>query len=106
MHALRSLLPRRAHRCSVEAPYPHDKPCQDHTVALDALLLQVGAKVLWWTRVLGQVVGQQDIDEAIGIWYPNPQRFLNLMNAPASAENMRLRALAVQHADLHRCRPY
>lgn len=106
MHALRSLLRRRAHRCSVAALYPHDKPCQDYTAALDALLLQIGAKVLRWTRVLGQVVGQQDIDEAIGMGYPKPQQFLNLMNAPASAENMRLRALAVQHADLHRCRPY
>ena len=85
MHALRSLLRRRAYRCSVEAPYPHDKHCQDHTFALDALPLQVGAKVLWWTRVLGQVVGQKDIDEAIGIRYPDRQAFLNLMSAPASA---------------------
>jgi len=74
--------------------------------ALDALLRQVGAKVLWRTRVFGQVVGSQDIDEALGIWYPNPQAFLNLMSAPGSAENMRLRSLAVQHADLHRCEAY
>jgi hypothetical protein len=53
--------------------------------------------------VLGQVVGHQDIDEALGIWYPSHRAFLNLMSAPASGENMRLRALAVERADLHRC---
>lgn len=90
----------------VEAAYPHGRLYQDYMAALDALLSQVGAKVLWRTRVLGQVVGQQDIDEALGIWYPSAQAFLNLMSAPGSAENMRLRNLAVQHADLHRCMAY
>ena len=30
----------------------------------------------------------------------------SLMSAPTSGENMRLRSLTVEHADLHRCRPY
>jgi hypothetical protein len=72
---------------------------------LDTLRAQVGARILWRTQVLGRVVGTQDIDEAIGIWYPNHQAFLDLMTAPASSENMRLRSLAVKHADLHRCAP-
>ena len=58
------------------------------------------------TTVLGHVVGMQAVDEAIGIWYPSHQSFLNLMSAPTSGENMALRTLAVEHADLHRCRPY
>jgi hypothetical protein len=45
------------------------------------------------------VVGNQDVDEALGVWYPSHQAFLNLMSAPASSENMQLRALAVEHAD-------
>ena len=73
---------------------------------LDQLLLQVGGKILWRTVVLGHVVGNQDVDEALGVWYPSHQAFLNLMSAPASSENMRLRALTVEHADLHRCQAY
>jgi hypothetical protein len=45
---------------------------------LDELLLEVGSRILWRTTVLGQVVGAQS----------------------------RLRSLAVEHADLHRCRTY
>jgi len=90
----------------VEARYPDGRLYKDYMAALDALLLQVGGKILWRTRVLGQVVGNQDIDEALGIWYPSHQAFLNLMSAPGSGENMRLRALAVERADLHRCEAY
>lgn len=86
-----------------EAQYPNGKLYTDYMSILDTLLLQVGGKVMWRTRVLGHLVGNQDIDEAIGIWYPSHQAFLNLMTAPASSDNMRLRTLAVAHADLHRC---
>ena len=89
-----------------EAQYPEGQLYRDYMSVLDTLLLQVGGNILWRTTVLGQVVGNQDIDEALGIWYPSNQSFLNLMSAPASSENMRLRALAVEHADLHRCRAY
>jgi uncharacterized protein (DUF1330 family) len=90
----------------VEAHYPDGRLYKDYMTVLDALLSQVGGRILWRTQVLGQVVGKQDIDEALGIWYPSHQAFLNLMSAPASGENMRLRALAVERADLHRCRAY
>jgi uncharacterized protein (DUF1330 family) len=86
-----------------EAGYPDGKLYTDYMAVLGALLLQVGGKVLWRSAVLGHVVGNQDIDEALGIWYPSHQAFLDLMTAPASGENMRLRALAVARADLHRC---
>jgi hypothetical protein len=88
-----------------EADYPKGKLYKDYMEVLDTLRAQVGARILWRTQVLGRVVGTQDIDEAIGIWYPNHQAFLDLMTAPASSENMRLRSLAVKHADLHRCAP-
>jgi hypothetical protein len=64
------------------------------------------SEILWRTVVLGHVVGNQDVDEALGVWYPSHQAFLNLMSAPASSENMRLRVLAVEHRDLHRCQVY
>ena len=89
-----------------EAGFPDGGLYRDYMSVLETLLLEVGGQVLWRTTVLGQVVGTQTVDEAIGIWYPSHQSFLNLMSAPASGENMRLRALAVEHADLHRCRPY
>ena len=91
---------------SADAEFPDGRLYKDYMVALDTLLSEVGGKILWRTRVCGQVVGTQDIDEALGIWYPSHQAFLNLMTAPASAENMRLRAMAVAHADLHRCAAY
>ena len=90
----------------VEAELPHGQLYKDYMAILDNLLDQVGGKILWRTQVLGQVVGNQDIDEAIGIWYPTHQSFMNLMSAPASDENMRLRGLAVLQADLHRCKDY
>ena len=89
-----------------EAGFPDGTLYRDYMSALDTLLLEVGGRILWRTTVLGQVVGTQSVDEAIGIWYPSHQSFLNLMSAPTSGENMRLRTLAVEHADLHRCRPY
>ena len=88
------------------AEYPEGQLYRDYMAALDTLLVEVGGEILWRTTVLGQVVGNQDIDEALGILYPSHQAFLNLMSAPGSAENMRLRALAVEQADLHRCRTY
>ncbi len=91
---------------NADAKFPDGQLYKDYMAVLGTLLTQVGGKVLWRAKVLGQVVGVQDIDEAIGIWYPSHKAFLNLMTAPASSENMRLRALAVAHADLHRCETY
>lgn len=91
---------------NANAKFPYGRLYKDYMTVLDTLLAQVGGKVLWRAKVLGHVVGKQDIDEAIGIWYPSHKAFLNLMTAPASSENMRLRALAVAHADLHRCGTY
>jgi hypothetical protein len=56
--------------------------------------------------VRGHVVGDQVIHEALGIWYPTHKAFWDLATAPISEENMRLRSLAVERADLHRCDAY
>jgi uncharacterized protein (DUF1330 family) len=88
---------------TADAHYPDGRLYREYMSVLDTLLDQVGGRILWRTRVLGQVVGDQVIDEALAIWYPSHQAFMNLMSAPASGENMRLRTLAVEHADLHRC---
>ena len=89
-----------------EAQYPDGRLYTAYMSILETLLGQVRGTVLWRTPVLGQVVGTQDLDEALGIWHPTHQAFVNLTTAPASGENMRLRALAVAHADLHRCAAY
>lgn len=73
---------------------------------LHELVDQVNGKVLWRTSVRGQVVGSQELHEVLGIWYPSHRAFLNLMSAPASEENMRLRKLAVEMAVVPRSDDY
>ena len=91
---------------SEEAGYPEGTLYKNYMSILEKLLLEVGGKVLWRTNVQSQVVGNQKIDEALGIWYPSHKSFMQLMNAPSSKENMRLRGLAVAYADLHKCEDY
>jgi uncharacterized protein (DUF1330 family) len=88
------------------AEHPTGKLYQAYMEVLGQLLKEVDGKILWRTEVFGQVVGNQDIDEVLGIWYPSYQAFLNLMTAPSSAKNMKLRDEAVAKADLHRCEDY
>ena len=93
-------------RYSEEAGYPEGTLYKKYMNILEKLLLEVGGKVLWRTNIQSQVVGNQKIDEALGIWYPSHKSFMQLMDAPSSKENMRLRDLAVAHADLHKCEDY
>ena len=93
-------------RYSVDAGYPRGALYKDYMSILEKLLIEVGGKILWRTNVQGQVVGEQKIDEALGVWYPSHKSFMQLMSAPSSKENMRLRELAVAHADLHKCEDY
>ena len=73
---------------------------------LNILLAEVGGKVLWQTEATATLIGNHKIHEAIGIWYPSHQSFLDLMTAPSSEKNMKLRSLAVKKADLHKCSDY
>ena len=101
-----SVLMLNLNRYTAEANYPDGDSYKEYMDVLSALLEEVGGKVLWRTNVHGCVVGEQDIHEALGIWYPTHQAFLDLMTAPSSKKNMELRSLAVEHADVHRCNDY
>ena len=89
-----------------EANFPDGELYREYMTVLDQLLMEVGGRILWRTKVRGTVVGTQNIHEALGIWYPSHQAFLDLMTAPSSAQNMELRSKTVAHADLHRCDTY
>ena len=86
-----------------DANFPDGALYLEYMTVLDQLLTEVGGRILWRTTVHGTVVGTQNIHEALGIWYPSHQVFLDLMTAPSSAQNMKLRSQTVAHADLHRC---
>ena len=101
-----SVLMLNLNRYTADASYPDGALYKEYMAVLSTLLEEVGGKVLWRTHVHGCVVGEQSIHEALGIWYPTHQAFLDLMTAPSSKRNMELRSLAVEHADLHRCNDY
>ncbi len=83
--------------------FPKGKPYKDYMQALNILLNQVGGKILWQIPVFGQPIGNQDIDEIIGIWYPTHKSFLSLRSQSGSEENFRLRGLCLRSAVIHRC---
>ena len=86
-----------------DANFPDGILNVEYMTVLDRLLTEVGGRILWRTTIHGTVVGTQNIHEALGIWYPSHQAFLDLMTAPSSSQNMELRRRTVAHADLHRC---
>lgn len=86
-----------------DANFPDGVLYLEYMTVLDRLLTEVGGRILWRTTIHGTVVGTQNIHEALGIWYPSHQAFLDLMTAPSSSQNMELRRRTVAHADLHRC---
>ena len=93
-------------RYGPEAGYPDGAVYREYMTVLDQLVAEVGGRILWRTNIQGTLVGTQHIHEALGIWYPSHQAFLDIMTAPSAARNMELRTKAVEHADLHRCDPY
>ncbi len=86
-----------------EAGFPDGENYRGYMSVLDALLPQVGARILWRTPVFGQPIGEQPIDEILAAWYPTHQAFLDLPNAPGAEENFRLRRVCVEYAVIHRC---
>jgi hypothetical protein len=88
-----------------EGEYPNGTIYIDYVKALDVLLEQhLGAKVLWRMPVYGTPLGEQPLDEILGIWYPSDKAFLALKSqGKASDENFRLRSLAVENGVVHRC---
>ena len=90
-------------RYSREAGYPHGDLYNKYMSVLEKFLPVVGGKILWRHPVLGQPVGEQNLDEILAAWYPTHQAFLDLPTASGSDENFRLRSLAVEYAVIHRC---
>ena len=101
-----SLIMLNLNEYSLEAEFPNGKLYGDYMEILNILVAEVGGKILWQTKALATLIGNQKIHEALGIWYPSHKAFLDLMTAPSSEENMKLRSLAVKKADLHKCSDY
>ena len=89
-------------RYSKAAAFPDGELYKNYMSVLEEFVPVVGAKILWRHNVLGQPIGDQKLDEVLAAWYPTHQAFLDLITAPGSEENFRLRALAVEHAVIHR----
>ena len=87
---------------SVEARFPNGELYRNYMEVLASFLPVVGAKILWRHPIFGQVTGEQRVHEILAAWYPTHQAFLDLPTAPGAEENFRLRALAVEHAVIHR----
>lgn len=101
-----SVIMLNLNRYSAEAAFPNGDLYQEYMQVLNQLLAEVGGKVLWQSPSQANVIGEQIIHEALGIWYPSHAAFMNLMTAPSSERNMSLRARAVAQADLHRLADY
>jgi uncharacterized protein (DUF1330 family) len=86
------------------AGYPDGDLYRRYMTVLDDLLPKVGGRILWRTRVLGQAVGEQAVDEILAVWYPSHQAFVDLPHAPGGEENFQLRQECVAEAVIHRCR--
>ena len=91
---------------NAEADFPNGNLYKNNMEKLSILVAEVGGKILWQTEASATLIGNQKIHEALGIWYPSHQAFLDLMTAPSSEKNMKLRSLAVKKADLHKCSDY
>ena len=76
---------------SEEAKFPNGELYKDYMKILNILLTEVGGKILWQTEASATLIGNQKIHEALGIWYPSHQAFLDLITAPSSEKNMKLR---------------
>ena len=102
----RPVLMLNLNRYGPPAGYPNGTLYREYMTVLDQLVAEVGGRISWRTNIQGTLVGTQHVHEALGIWYPSHQAFLDIMTAPSAARNMELRTKAVEHADLHRCDPY
>ena len=89
-----------------EAGYPDGDLYKEYIAIVAKAVGEVGGKILWQTPVRGHVVGNQDFHETLGVWFPTHQAFLNLSANRYSEENMRLRSLAIEAANLLRCEAF
>jgi hypothetical protein len=99
----RPVLMLNLNRYKPEAGFPNGSLYLRYVTGLEAFLPAVGGAILWRTPVLGQPVGDQQIDEVLAAWYPSHQAFLDLPNAPGAEQNYGLRGVCVDYAVIHRC---
>ena len=78
----------------------------EYNAAVDAVLREVEAKVIWRSPVYGQPVGDQIVDEILAVWYPTHKAFVELKNAPSSSRFAEAKNKVVRNAIIHRCNPY
>ena len=64
---------------SLEAEFPKGKLYGDYMEILNILVAEVGGKILWQTEASATLIGNQKIHEALGIWYPSHQAFLDFV---------------------------
>ena len=83
--------------------FPASGVYREYMEALEALLEEVGAHILWRSAIRDQPVGEPAHDEVLAVWYPSHQAFIDLQRAPGAEENFRLREQAVNNAVIHRC---
>ena len=91
---------------NAEAEFPNGKLYKDYMEILNILLAEVGGKVLWQTEASATLIGNQKIHEALGIWYPSHQAFVDIKDAPSSARFAEAKNKVVKHAVIHRSDPY
>ncbi len=90
-------------RYTRDSGFPGRGAYHEYIAGLGRFLMGAGAKLLWRFPVLGQAVGDQEIDEIIACWYPLHRNFLELYDAPGAAANFRRKSLCVEYAAIHRC---
>jgi uncharacterized protein (DUF1330 family) len=70
-----------------------------------AVLERVGGRILWYTQSDLTVIGDEDYDEVIAVWYPSMAAFRELAFDP-EIESMRAeRAAGLERARLICCAP-
>jgi hypothetical protein len=89
-----------------EAGFPDGTLYKAFLVIITKVVNEVGGKILWRTTVRGHIIGNQEVHEALGIWYPTHQAFLDLMSLPDFDENMRLRSIVIEEASQLCCDAY
>lgn len=89
-----------------KAGYPDGDLYNEFLAIITKVVGDVGGKILWRTPVRGHIIGDQEVHEALGIWYPTHQAFLNLMTLPDFDENMRLRSIVIEEASQLCCDAY
>jgi uncharacterized protein (DUF1330 family) len=70
-----------------------------------AVLERVGGRILWYTQSDLTVIGDEDFDEVIAVWYPSLEAFTELAFDPEVTRARSDRAAGLEQARLICCYP-